>query len=95
MPCVEEFRRQDPAYQASVLPAHCTARVSVEAGHPDYWYQFVGLDGAVVGIDTFGVSAPGDVALATMGMTSENVLSRAREVLNSSQKKPLGADAPA
>ena len=55
----------------------------------------MGLDGAVVGIDTFGVSAPGNVALDAMGINAENVLKKAREVLSSSQKKPLGADAPA
>jgi len=95
MPCVDEFLRQDAAYRESVLPAECTARVAVEAGHPDYWYRFVGLDGAVVGIDSFGVSAPGGQALETLGINAENVLLRAQEVLNSSQKKPLGADAPA
>jgi len=95
MPCVQSFLRQDQGYQEAVLPASTTARVAVEAGHSDYWYRFVGLDGAVIGIDTFGVSAPGNVALDTMGINVENVLSRAREVLSSSQKKPLGADAPA
>lgn len=95
MPCVQAFLRQDQGYQDTVLPATTTARVAVEAAHSDYWYRFVGLDGAVVGIDSFGVSAPGSVALDTMGINVENVLSRAREVLSSSQKKPLGADAPA
>ena len=95
LPCVEEFMRQDADYRESVLPASCRARVAVEAAHPDYWYRFVGLDGAVVGINTFGVSAPGDVALETLGISAANVLTRAREVLRSSQKKPLGADAPA
>jgi transketolase len=95
MPCVQAYLRQDADYQAAVLPAAATARVAVEAAHSDYWYRFVGLDGAVVGIDTFGVSAPGDVALDTMGINVENVLLRAREVLSSSQKKRVGADAPA
>lgn len=95
MPCVEEFMRQDADYREAVLPAQCRARLAVEAGHPDYWYRFTGLDGAVVGIDSFGVSAPGDVALDTLGINAANVLTRAREVLRSSQKKPLGADAPA
>ena len=95
MPCVDEFLRQDSAYQESVLPSGCTARLAVEAGHPDYWYRFVGLSGSVVGIDTFGVSAPGGVALEALGISAENVLLRAREVLSSSQKKQQGADAPA
>lgn len=95
MPCVEEFMRQGADYRDAVLPADCRARVAVEAGHPDYWHRFTGLDGAVVGISTFGVSAPGDVALDTLGINTANVLMQAREVLRSSQKKPLGADAPA
>ena len=95
MPCVEEFMRQEADYRELVLPADCRARVAVEAAHPDYWYRFVGLDGAVVGIDTFGVSAPGDIALDTLGINAANVLTRAQEVLRSSQKKRLGADAPA
>ena len=95
MPCVQAFLRQDAQYQSSVLPSKTTARIAVEAAHSDYWYRFVGLEGAVVGIDAFGVSAPGDVALDTMGINLENVLLRAREVLSSSQKKHIGADAPA
>jgi len=95
MPCVEEFMRQEAEYREAVLPAQCRARLAIEAGHPDYWYRFTGLDGAVVGIDSFGVSAPGDVALDTLGINAANVLTQAREVLRSSQKKPLGADAPA
>ena len=95
MPSVDVFLQQDAAWQASVLPPECVARVAVEAAHPDYWYRFVGLEGGVVGIDSFGVSAPGDVALEAMGIHVENVLTKAREVFASSQKKRLGADAPA
>ena len=51
MPCVELFTAQDQAYRDQVLPPGVRARVAVEAGHPDSWYKFVGLDGAVVGID--------------------------------------------
>ena len=74
MPCVDVFLDQNEAYRESVLPADCRARVAVEAGHPDYWYRFVGLDGEVVGIDRFGLSAPGEQAMAELGMTVENVL---------------------
>jgi transketolase len=73
MPATDIFLAQDAAYREGVLPAGCRARVAVEAGHPDYWYRFVGLDGAVVGIDRFGLSAPGDLAMAELGMTVENV----------------------
>jgi transketolase len=65
-----------------VLPDAVRARVAVEAGHPDYWYRFVGLDGAVVGIDRFGVSAPGPVAMETLGMTVDNVVRAVRETLS-------------
>ena len=77
MPCADVFLAQDAAYRESVLPAACRARVAVEAGHPDYWFKFVGLDGAVVGIDRFGLSAPGPLAMAELGMTMENVVGAA------------------
>ena len=81
MPCVEVFEAQDAAYRESVLPSDVRARVAVEAGHPDTWFKFVGLDGAVVGIDRFGMSAPGALALETLGMTSEQVVVKALAVL--------------
>ena len=80
MPSVDVFLAQDADYRESVLPAACRRRVAVEAGHPDYWYRFVGLDGAVVGIGTFGVSAPGDVAMEAMGIHAEAVAEAIREV---------------
>ena len=85
LPCVELFRQQSDEYRESVLPSGCRARVAIEAGHSDYWYRFVGLDGAVVGIDRFGVSAPGAQAMEVLGISSENLLSVARRVLGSSQ----------
>ena len=81
MPCAEVFMAQDDAYREAVLPAGIRARVAVEAAHPGYWYRFVGLDGGVVGIDRFGISAPGDVALAEWGMTVENVVRAVKESL--------------
>ncbi len=81
MPCVEQFLDQDEAYREAVLPAGVRRRVAIEAGHPDYWYRFVGLDGAVVGIDRYGVSAPGGEAMRTLGMTVENVINVTRSVL--------------
>ena len=80
MPSVDVFLAQDAGYRESVLPAGCRRRVAVEAGHPDYWYRFVGLDGAVVGVETFGVSAPGDVAMEAMGIHAEAVAEAIREV---------------
>jgi transketolase len=81
MPCVEVFADQEPDYCESVLPARVRARVAVEAAHPDFWHRFVGLDGAVVGINRFGMSAPGPVAMRELGMTTENVVAAVRAVL--------------
>jgi transketolase len=80
MPSTDVFLAQDDAYRASVLPDGCRARVAVEAAHPDYWYRFVGLDGAVVGIDRFGLSGPGEQVMAELGMTVEHVTAAARRV---------------
>ncbi|MFV2091296.1 MAG: transketolase C-terminal domain-containing protein, partial [Pseudomonadales bacterium] len=84
MPSTDVYLSQSLEYQETVLPARCRARVAVEAGHPDYWYRFVGLDGAVVGIDRFGLSAPGPVAMAELGMTVEAVVEAAKQVAGSS-----------
>jgi transketolase len=81
MPCAERFVAQDAAYQASVLPDVVRARVAVEAAHPDYWSRFVGLDGEVVGIRRYGLSAPGGQAMVELGMTSANVVASAERVL--------------
>ena len=81
MPCAERFSAQDAAYRESVLPSRTRARVAVEAAHPDYWYRFVGLDGGVVGIGRYGLSAPGDQAMAELGITVDNVVGTARSVL--------------
>ena len=80
MPCCERFLAQDEAYRQSVLPDGVRARVAVEAGHSAYWHRFVGLDGAVVGIDRYGLSAPGSEAMAALGMTVANVVATVRGV---------------
>lgn len=81
MPCVDVFLKQDAAYRESVLPSTVRARVAVEAAIKDYWYKFVGLDGAVVGMETFGESAPGDVLFKYFGFTTENVVATVESVL--------------
>ncbi|MFU8815574.1 MAG: transketolase [Pseudomonadales bacterium] len=81
MPSADVFLSQDAAYRESVLPAAIRARVAVEAGHPDYWCKFVGLDGKVVGIDRFGVSAPGPQAMEALGITQDNVAAALRSVV--------------
>lgn len=74
MPCCEIFKQQEAAYREKVLPKAITKRVAVEAGVSDYWYQFVGLDGAVIGLDHFGASAPAEVLFKEFGFTVEHVI---------------------
>jgi len=81
MPCAEEFCRQDAAYIESVLPSAITARVAVEAAHKDYWYKFVGLNGAVVGMETFGESAPIADLMKHFGFTVDKVVAAVNNVL--------------
>jgi transketolase len=78
MPSFELFREQDAAYRAEVLPPGLTARVAVEAASPFGWAEWTGLTGAIVAIDRFGLSAPGDVALRELGITAEAVADAAR-----------------
>ncbi|MBN8430011.1 transketolase [Microbulbifer salipaludis] len=73
MPCAEAFSAQSADYRESVLPSSVRARVAVEAGHKDYWYKFVGFDGAIVGMDTFGESAPAGDLMKHFGITAEKV----------------------
>ena len=81
MPCVEAFAAQSAEYKESVLPNAVRARVAIEAGHPDFWHRFVGLDGIVVGISSFGMSAPGPQALAELGITAENLVQQIHNVI--------------
>jgi len=80
MPCTSVFDRQDGAYRDLVLPRG-VPRVSVEAGVTDYWRKYVGLEGAVVGIDTFGESAPAGVLFKHFGFTVDNVVAAVRSVI--------------
>lgn len=80
MPCFERFERQSAEYRESVLPAKCRRRVAIEAGVPDVWYRYVGLDGRVVGIQRFGISAPGDEVMKALGITAEAVVEAANEI---------------
>jgi len=72
---------QDAHYRETVLPSHVLARVAVEAAHADYWYKFVGLDGRVIGMTSFGESAPGDVLMKEYGFTVDNVVTAVEEVI--------------
>ena len=80
MPCAEIFAEQDAEYRDSVLLPSVRARVAVEALHADYWYKFVGLDGRVVGMRSFGESAPGGELMKEFGFTVDNVVANVLEV---------------
>ena len=81
MPCAEIFSAQGVDYQDSVLPPAVRARVAVEALHADYWHKFVGLDGRVVGMRSFGESAPGGELMIEFGFTVENVVANVLEAI--------------
>lgn len=80
MPCAEEFVKQDAAYREAVLPAAIRARVAVEAAHVDYWWKFVGLDGRVIGMTTYGESAPAKDLYQHFGITADAVVAAVKEI---------------
>jgi transketolase len=80
MPSTSVFDRQDAAYKESVLPSNVYARVAIEAAHVDYWAKYVGFDGRVVGMTTFGESAPGPALMEHFGFTVDNVVAVAEEL---------------
>ena len=77
MPCIEEFEKQTAEYKESVLPSAVKARVCVEAGSPYSWYKYAGDDGEIVGMTTFGASAPANLLFEKFGFTAENVAEKA------------------
>lgn len=81
MPSTDVFDRQSAEYKQSVLPIEVTARVAVEAGIADFWYKYVGLDGRIVGMETFGESAPANLLFEEFGFTVDNVTAVAEELL--------------
>jgi transketolase len=78
MPCFERFDRQSSEYRESVLPAAVTKRISIEAGVTGLWWKYVGTEGKALGIDRFGLSAPGDTAMKELGMTKDHVVAAAK-----------------
>ena len=81
MPCMEDFEAQSEKYKESVLPSNVRARVAVEAGSSMCWYKYVGMDGKIVGMETFGESAPAGKLFAKYGFTVENVVATCLEVV--------------
>ncbi|HCM1473670.1 transketolase [Vibrio parahaemolyticus] len=81
MPSTDAFDKQDAAYREAVLPSDVTARIAIEAGIADFWYKYVGFDGRIIGMTTFGESAPADQLFEMFGFTVENVVNTAKELL--------------
>jgi transketolase len=81
-PSLEIFAQQDEAYQHEVLPPNILKRLAVEAGVTLPWYKYVGLDGDIIGIDSFGESGEGNAVMAHFGFTTDNVVKRAKALLN-------------
>jgi transketolase len=81
MPCAEIFDKQPVAWRSKVLPSNIRTRVAIEAGAKDWWYKYVGLDGAVIGMSGFGKSAPGKVLFNHFGFTVDNVVKTVENLL--------------
>ncbi|QIM66893.1 transketolase [Mannheimia granulomatis] len=81
MPSTNVFDKQDEAYRESVLPRSVTKRVAIEAQLSDFWYKYVGFEGRIVGMNSFGESAPADQLFKLFGFTVENVVAKAKEIL--------------
>ncbi|KHT57948.1 transketolase [Photobacterium gaetbulicola] len=81
MPSTDAFDKQDAAYREAVLPSDVTARVAIEAGIADFWYKYVGFGGKIIGMATFGESAPAGELFKMFGFTTENVVNTAKELL--------------
>ncbi|MFA0004066.1 transketolase [Vibrio splendidus] len=81
MPATDAFDKQNAEYRESVLPADVTVRIAVEAGIADFWYKYVGFGGKIIGMTTFGESAPAGELFKMFGFTTENVVNTAKELL--------------
>lgn len=80
IPATDVFDAQSAEYKESVLPAGVTRRVAIEAGIADYWYKYVGLNGKIVGMHSFGESAPAELLFQEFGFTVENVVAQAESL---------------
>ncbi|MBE4618386.1 transketolase [Vibrio navarrensis] len=81
MPSTDAFDKQDAAYREAVLPSDVTARIAIEAGIADFWYKYVGFGGRIIGMTTFGESAPAEQLFEMFGFTVENVVNTAKEII--------------
>jgi transketolase len=81
MPSSDVFDAQDESYRESVLPQAVSCRIAIEAGVSDGWRKYVGLDGAVIGLDRFGESAPAEAAFEYFGFTVENIVNQVNAII--------------
>jgi transketolase len=81
MPSVDRFEAQEQSYRDTVLPPTVRKRIAVEAGHKDFWFKYVGLDGRVVGMQSFGESAPASALMKHFGFTVDNIISVVESIL--------------
>ncbi|MFG5862785.1 transketolase [Metapseudomonas sp. CR1201] len=82
MPSTSQFDQQDAAYKQAVLPVQVGARIAIEAAHTDFWYKYVGLEGRVIGMTSFGESAPAAALFEHFGFTVDNIVATAEELLD-------------
>ena len=82
MPCTSVFDAQDAGYKQAVLPVQVGARIAIEASHADYWYKYVGLEGRIIGMTSFGESAPAPALFEHFGFTVDNIVATAEELLD-------------
>jgi transketolase len=80
MPCMERFEVQSADYKQQVLPRECRRRVAIEAGVPDPWFRYVGLDGKIIGLTRFGLSGPGAKVMEKLGITAQAVVDAVRSL---------------
>ena len=78
MPCFERFDRQGDDYREKILPKACTKRIAIEAGVTGLWWKYVGSEGQVIGIDRFGISAPGGTVMKELGISAEAIVAAAK-----------------
>jgi transketolase len=81
MPCAELYEAQSEDYKQSVLPSTVRKRIAIEAAHVDYWHKYTGFDGKIIGMRSFGASAPADQLFKEFGITTDAVVDTAKELL--------------
>ena len=74
--------REPEDYRESILPSDCKKRIAIEAGATQTWYRYIGLEGKVIGVNRFGLSAPGNTVMQEFGITKDNLLAQAQDLLN-------------